>query len=165
MHAPGLPDVFVDPTHATLLLGTPVRYPSIAGLAEPWHKLAGTRIVARDRSGYDPSVWSAIDPMAVRDGPPGRRRPAESPLRLAAPVDARPANAPRPRGARGPGARARAARGAGRPPIGKPALYLGVSPSPDGHLLVETIHRPDSRLTTARRFAHDVDVWDRLGTW
>ncbi len=40
-------------------------------------------------------------------------------------------------------------------PIGKPGLHIGASPSPDGHLLVETVHRPvftgyDLRPVSAR---------------
>ncbi|MCX5796159.1 MAG: prolyl oligopeptidase family serine peptidase [Elusimicrobia bacterium] len=49
-------------------------------------------------------------------------------------------------------------------PLGKPGLYAGVSPAPDGHLLVVTIHRPYSYLTTAERFPREVDIWDSSGT-
>ncbi len=48
--------------------------------------------------------------------------------------------------------------------FGKPALYAGVSPAPDGqHILVETVHRPYSYLTTNNRFPREVEVWDRSG--
>ncbi|MFI5165341.1 MAG: alpha/beta hydrolase family protein [Thermoanaerobaculales bacterium] len=48
--------------------------------------------------------------------------------------------------------------------FGKPALYAGVSPAPDGqHILVETVHRPYSYITTNDRFPRDVEVWDRTG--
>ena len=49
-------------------------------------------------------------------------------------------------------------------PLGKPALYAGLAPSPDGrHLLVVTIHRPFSYLTTHERFPREVEVWDSSG--
>ena len=49
-------------------------------------------------------------------------------------------------------------------PFGKPALYAGVTPAPDGqHILVETVHRPYSYLTTNDRFPREVEVWDRTG--
>ncbi len=49
-------------------------------------------------------------------------------------------------------------------PLGKPALYADLSPAPDGrHLLVVTIQRPFSYLTTHERFPREVDVWDSLG--
>ena len=41
----------------------------------------------------------------------------------------------------------------------------GSTPAPDGeHLLVTTIHKPYSYVTTYRNFAHDVELWDRTGT-
>ncbi len=49
--------------------------------------------------------------------------------------------------------------------MGKPALYADVSPAPGGELLlVESIHRPYSYLTTHQRFPREVEVWDRAGT-
>lgn len=48
--------------------------------------------------------------------------------------------------------------------IGKPAIYTSVDPAPDGeHVLVETIKKPYSYVTTFDRFAHDVAIWDRAG--
>jgi dipeptidyl aminopeptidase/acylaminoacyl peptidase len=48
--------------------------------------------------------------------------------------------------------------------LGKPALYLDVTPSPDGkHLLVQSIHRPFSYVTTFARFPREVDVWSDQG--
>jgi dipeptidyl aminopeptidase/acylaminoacyl peptidase len=48
--------------------------------------------------------------------------------------------------------------------IGKPAVLTEVDAAPDGdHLLVNTIRRPYSYVTTYDRFAHDVEVWDRGG--
>jgi dipeptidyl aminopeptidase/acylaminoacyl peptidase len=258
MLAPGLPDVFPAPTHTPLLLATPVRYPPLADLAQPWHKLAGRRIVARNRSLYDAPTWSAFDLVSVGDGtvrhvalPAGAR--AEPPewtadgtrfaFSLITPDavelwvgEAASATAHKVAGVRlnpffgmsfqwMPDQRTLLVRsvpqGQGTPPappavpagpdvkettggsasstyetrdvltsdfdealfdyygstqlalvdaatgkatpIGKPALYFGVSPSPDGHLLVETIHRPYSRLTTAARFPREVDVWDQGG--
>jgi dipeptidyl aminopeptidase/acylaminoacyl peptidase len=46
-------------------------------------------------------------------------------------------------------------------PIGKPANYLGAAAAPDGsHVVVSTIHKPYSYVTTYDRFPRDVDVWD-----
>ncbi len=258
MLAPGLPYGFVDPTHTTLLLATLVKYPTIAELAEPWYKLAGTRIVARNRSIHDATTWSSFDLVSLADGtvrhvalPAGAK--AETPewnaegTRFAFTVitpdavelwigEAATATAHKVASIRlnpffgtsfqwmpdqrtllvwsvpaGQGAAPAAPAvpigpdvketsggsasstyetrdvltsdfdealfdyygstqlafvdvGSGKAtPVGKPALYFNVSPSPDGHLLVETIHRPYSRLTTAYRFPREVDVWDGSG--
>jgi dipeptidyl aminopeptidase/acylaminoacyl peptidase len=49
-------------------------------------------------------------------------------------------------------------------PLGAPAIYSGVGASPDGeHILVDTVHRPYSYLTTYDHFPYEVDVWDRTG--
>ncbi|MFP3270188.1 MAG: prolyl oligopeptidase family serine peptidase [Paraburkholderia sp.] len=46
-------------------------------------------------------------------------------------------------------------------PLGTPALFDGIAPAPDGrHVLVSTIQRPYSYVTTAERFPHDYTVWD-----
>lgn len=46
-------------------------------------------------------------------------------------------------------------------PLGAPALVDGIAPAPDGrHVLVSTIERPYSYVTTAERFPHDYTVWD-----
>ena len=48
--------------------------------------------------------------------------------------------------------------------IGKPGIYTWVDPAPDGqNLLVTTLRRPYSYVTTYERFAHDVEIWDRSG--
>jgi dipeptidyl aminopeptidase/acylaminoacyl peptidase len=50
-------------------------------------------------------------------------------------------------------------------PIGKVALYDNVDAAPDGdHILVESIHKPYSYITTYDHFPRDVDVVDRAGT-
>lgn len=49
-------------------------------------------------------------------------------------------------------------------PLGKPALYTDVTPAPDGaHLLIESIHRPYSYITTYDHFPTDVVVWNKAG--
>ncbi len=49
-------------------------------------------------------------------------------------------------------------------PIGSVGAYADVSPAPDGeHILVESIKRPYSHVTTADRFPRDYEVWDRTG--
>ncbi|HEX7815570.1 S9 family peptidase [Dyella sp.] len=46
-------------------------------------------------------------------------------------------------------------------PVGKPGVIAGVSGAPDGeHVLVESLKKPYSYVTTYERFAHDVDVLD-----
>ncbi|MBI4364883.1 MAG: S9 family peptidase, partial [Candidatus Latescibacteria bacterium] len=49
--------------------------------------------------------------------------------------------------------------------LGKPDIYAGVTPSPDGaHFLVEIIHRPYSYLHSFWRFPREVEIWDRSGS-
>jgi dipeptidyl aminopeptidase/acylaminoacyl peptidase len=46
-------------------------------------------------------------------------------------------------------------------PVGKPGNYESLAPAPDGqHLLVTTIHKPYSYVTTYDRFPEEVEVWD-----
>lgn len=45
--------------------------------------------------------------------------------------------------------------------IGKPGMYAQVGAAPDGrHVLVATIHKPYSYVTTYDRFPQEVDIWD-----
>src|SRR5580698_5786094 len=44
LNAPGIPVLSVNPTHTFALSATPIRYPSIAELAQPMHRIAGMRI-------------------------------------------------------------------------------------------------------------------------
>ena len=45
--------------------------------------------------------------------------------------------------------------------VGKPGNIENLDPAPDGqHLLVATIHKPYSYVTTAERFPREVEVWD-----
>jgi dipeptidyl aminopeptidase/acylaminoacyl peptidase len=46
-------------------------------------------------------------------------------------------------------------------PIGKTGNYASVDPAPDGrHILVATIHKPYSYITTYDRFPREIEVWD-----
>jgi dipeptidyl aminopeptidase/acylaminoacyl peptidase len=46
-------------------------------------------------------------------------------------------------------------------PVGKPDRYESVDPAYDGrHVLVTTLHKPYSYITTFDRFPREVDVWD-----
>jgi dipeptidyl aminopeptidase/acylaminoacyl peptidase len=46
-------------------------------------------------------------------------------------------------------------------PVGKPNRYAQVDPAPDGrHVLVATLHKPYSYVTTHARFPREVAVWD-----
>jgi dipeptidyl aminopeptidase/acylaminoacyl peptidase len=48
--------------------------------------------------------------------------------------------------------------------IGKPAIFAGIDPSPDGaHILISRIVRPYSYLSPATEFPKEVEVWDRNG--
>ena len=48
--------------------------------------------------------------------------------------------------------------------VGKPGIYTSVDVAPGGdHVLVETLKKPYSYVTTFDRFAHDVEIWDRSG--
>jgi dipeptidyl aminopeptidase/acylaminoacyl peptidase len=46
-------------------------------------------------------------------------------------------------------------------PIGKTGNYESLDPAPDGqHILVATIHKPYSYITTYDRFPREIEVWD-----
>ena len=46
-------------------------------------------------------------------------------------------------------------------PVGKPANFYFVQPAPDGrHVLVATLHKPYSYVTTYDHFPQEVEVWD-----
>src|SRR5580700_8168619 len=47
LNAPGTPTLSVNPNHSYALSATPIRYPSIAELAQPMHRIAGMRINPR----------------------------------------------------------------------------------------------------------------------
>jgi dipeptidyl aminopeptidase/acylaminoacyl peptidase len=48
--------------------------------------------------------------------------------------------------------------------IGKPGIIVDVDVAPDGqHILVQTIHKPYSYVTTFDRFPREVEVWNRAG--
>jgi dipeptidyl aminopeptidase/acylaminoacyl peptidase len=258
LHAPPLPDASLDPMHTTMVLATPVQFPSIAELSQPFLKLAGTRVVLRNRSLYDSSYWTAIDLVKVADGsvihvalPTGAKvgfpdfsadgkryvfnvitpdsvelwagEANKSGVRKIEGVRLNPffgsevqwmadqktlivKMVPKDEGKApavlsvpiGPDVKETAGGKASSTYevrdvltseldeanfdyygatqlalvdftsgkvtlIGKPGLHMGVSMSPDGHLLVETIHRPYSRVTAYDRFPREVEVWDRGG--
>jgi dipeptidyl aminopeptidase/acylaminoacyl peptidase len=49
-------------------------------------------------------------------------------------------------------------------PVGKPAIFNDVTPSPDGqHVLVARIKKPFSHLMPMNSFAQDIEVWSRAG--
>jgi len=260
LHAPVAPDAIMSPTREAMILATPVRYPSIAYLAEPMLRLAGVRIVPRTRRLQNAGYWSALSLVALPSGAEHRvSLPADAKVGIPAwsadgkrfaftnlgadsvelwVGDAASGQARRiagvrlnpflgwpllwmpdqktllvravPEGLGAPPAQDDAPRGPsiqetsgekgasstyevrdvlkspkdeelfsyyaatqlllvdaenGRlTPLGKPALYADLSPAPDGrHLLVVTIQRPFSYLTTHERFPREVDVWDTSG--
>jgi dipeptidyl aminopeptidase/acylaminoacyl peptidase len=80
LHAPLPPNASLNPTHDTMILATPVRYPPIADLAEPMLRLAGVRVVPRTRGRHGAPYWSEYVITRVADGreqrvalPPGAR--------------------------------------------------------------------------------------------
>jgi len=260
LHAPSTPDAIISPTRHAMILAAPVRYPSIAYLAEPMLRLAGVRIIPRTRRLQNAGYWSAFTLVALPGGaersislPPDAKvgLPAWSAdgkrfaftvlgadsvelwVGDAATAQARKIEAVRlnpflgrplvwmpdqktllaravPDGLGAPPAQEAAPRGpsiqetgggkgasstyevrdvlkgpkdeelfeyyattqpllvdaeSGRiTPLGKPGLYADLLPAPDGqHLLIETIHRPFSYLTTHERFPREVDLWDTSG--
>jgi dipeptidyl aminopeptidase/acylaminoacyl peptidase len=49
-------------------------------------------------------------------------------------------------------------------PLGKPAIYTVVHPSPDQtHVLVGWLHKPYSYQLTARSFPEEIEIWNRTG--
>ena len=49
-------------------------------------------------------------------------------------------------------------------PIGRPAIFASVTPSPSNdYLLVSTVKRPFSHLIPMNGFPEDVEIWDRKG--
>ena len=53
------------------------------------------------------------------------------------------------------------ANNSGLTPVGKPANILDVMPAPDAHhILITSIHKPYSYVTTYNRFPQEVEVWD-----
>jgi dipeptidyl aminopeptidase/acylaminoacyl peptidase len=49
-------------------------------------------------------------------------------------------------------------------PVGKPAVFAELEPAPDGkHILVQTVHRPYSYITTAENFPREIEIWDANG--
>jgi dipeptidyl aminopeptidase/acylaminoacyl peptidase len=260
LHAPLPPSAVVNPTHDTLILATPVRYPPIAVLAQPMLRLGGVRIVPKNHGVHGAPYWSEYVLTKVADGsqqkvalPAGARvslprwsadgkryaftnvtadavelwvGEATSPkvrrisgvhlnpvlddevhwmpdqktlLVKLVPKELGPAPADH-AVPEGPAIQeASGEKGASSTyelrdtlknphdadlfdyygtsqlalvdyasgkvtPIGKPAMYTDLSPSPDGqHVLVESMRRPYSYITTYERFPHDVVVWDRGG--
>jgi dipeptidyl aminopeptidase/acylaminoacyl peptidase len=50
LHAPLPPALFVSPTHDAMILVTPVHHPPIADLAQPFLRLAGVRLIPKNRA-------------------------------------------------------------------------------------------------------------------
>ena len=259
LRAPLPPNISLNPTRDTVMQATLVRYPAIADLAQPMLRLAGVRVLTRNRGQHASPYWSAFDLVKLADGsvihvalPKGAKAgfPRWSPdgkqyaFTVTTPTaielyvgrsdsaavrkipgvqlnsffgeriewmsdkktllvcEVPAGQGPPPGGASapsGPDIQETSGKGAsstyevrdvlkglhdealfdyyGRTqlalvdsasgkarPLGKPDLYSGASVAPDGqHILVETIHRPYSYLTTYGRFPQEVDVWDTSG--
>ncbi|MCX5789081.1 MAG: prolyl oligopeptidase family serine peptidase [Elusimicrobia bacterium] len=76
LHAPAAPDTVVSPVRDAMILATPVRYPSIAYLAEPMLRLAGVRVIPRTRRPQNAGYWSVFRIVAL---PGGEERAVELP--------------------------------------------------------------------------------------
>jgi dipeptidyl aminopeptidase/acylaminoacyl peptidase len=68
LHAPVPPNASVSPTHDTMILATPVPYPPIADLAQPFLRLAGVRVIPKNRSEHGAYYWSGYVMTKVADG-------------------------------------------------------------------------------------------------
>lgn len=68
LDAPGLPIPYVSPSGNALLLGTPLRYPPIADLAEPLLRLAGVRINPRNNGVHGSFYLVAYSLKRLPDG-------------------------------------------------------------------------------------------------
>jgi len=68
LRAPQLPTAFVAPSHAALLLATPLRYPPIADLARPMLRIAGLRIDPQTNGIHHASSYNAFALVRVADG-------------------------------------------------------------------------------------------------
>jgi dipeptidyl aminopeptidase/acylaminoacyl peptidase len=76
LNAPGTPTLSASPTHNYALSATPIRYPSIAELAEPMHRIAGMRINPRT-NGLHNVVFNSK--LVLWKLPAGTQIPAELP--------------------------------------------------------------------------------------
>ncbi len=76
LNAPGTPTLSVNPNHSYALSATPVRYPSIAELAQPMHRIAGMRINPRT-NGLHNVVFNSK--LALWKLPAGTQIPVELP--------------------------------------------------------------------------------------
>ncbi|MCE9573135.1 MAG: prolyl oligopeptidase family serine peptidase [Deltaproteobacteria bacterium] len=64
LHAPALPQPYVNPTDDTILLASWVRYASITQVAEPFLRLAGVRVEPRTRRKHDTPGGYGVAPCA-----------------------------------------------------------------------------------------------------
>jgi dipeptidyl aminopeptidase/acylaminoacyl peptidase len=72
LHAPVPPNASVSPTGDTMILATPVPYPPIADLAQPFLRLAGVRIIPKNHSVHGAPYWSVYVMTKVADGSEAR---------------------------------------------------------------------------------------------
>src|SRR5215813_3480171 len=76
LDAPDSPLVSVSPARDKMLLATPVRYPTIAELAEPMLRLAGSRINPKTNGPHNPR---RITKLALKDIADGKETPLALP--------------------------------------------------------------------------------------
>ncbi len=67
-HAPALPATIVSPTHDTLAIVTPLRYPPIADLARPMLRIAGLRIDPATNGPHHAVASTSLALVRVADG-------------------------------------------------------------------------------------------------
>jgi dipeptidyl aminopeptidase/acylaminoacyl peptidase len=68
LRAPQLPIGFVSPSHDTILLATPLRYPPVADLARPMLRIAGLRIDPQTNGIHHASSYDGYALVRVADG-------------------------------------------------------------------------------------------------
>ncbi len=67
-HAPALPTIFANPTHDTLAIVEPLRYPPIADLARPMLRIAGLRIDPSSNGIHHALAYTTLTLERVADG-------------------------------------------------------------------------------------------------
>ncbi len=67
-HAPALPATIVSPTHDTLAVVTPLRYPPIADLARPMLRIAGLRVDPATNGPHHAVAFTSLALVRVANG-------------------------------------------------------------------------------------------------
>jgi len=68
LHAPAVPNFFLNQSRDAVILAALVEYPPISDLAEPYLRLAGVRLVTQNRRNRDSWYWNSYKLVAVPSG-------------------------------------------------------------------------------------------------